>query len=322
MLTPMTTTPQIGLLVPPDWFTRPQPERQARIDAASQAGLDHLAVGDHVSFFVGAGFDGLTQATALLAQHPTLRVHVAVYLLALRHPVPLARTLATIAELAPGRLALGVGVGGEDRHEIEICGVDPATRGSRTDEALAIVRGLLSGEPQTFHGRHFDLDDAVILPAPTPPIPLLVGGRSDAALRRAARHGDGWLGIWVSDRRFAQAAATVAELAEAAGREVATWQHELNVWCAFGPDRERARAHVAPAMEGFYATPFERFARYAPHGRPEDVAGFLAPYVEAGCRSLNLIAANPDAAEAVDGVAEVRRLLRGRVVAPEARLAG
>ena len=246
----MTSAPQIGLLVPPDWFTRPQPERQARIDAAAQAGLDHLVVGDHVSFFVGAGFDGLTQATALLAQHPTLRVHVAVYLLALRHPVPLARTLATIAELAPGRLALGVGVGGEDRHEIEICGVDPATRGSRTDEALAIVRGLMTGEPVTFHGRHFDLDDALILPAPTPPIPLLVGGRSDAALRRAARHGDGWLGIWVSARRFAQAASTVAELADAAGREVADWQHELNVWCAFGPDRERARAHIAPRWRG------------------------------------------------------------------------
>jgi alkanesulfonate monooxygenase SsuD/methylene tetrahydromethanopterin reductase-like flavin-dependent oxidoreductase (luciferase family) len=322
MLQPMRTTPQIGLLVPPDWFTGPQAERQARIDAASRAGLDHLAVGDHVSFFVGAGFDGLTQATALLAQHPTLRVHVAVYLLALRHPVPLARTLATIAELAPGRLALGVGVGGEDRHEIEICGVDPATRGGRTDEALAIVRALGSGEPVTFHGRHFDLDDAQILPAPAPPIPLLVGGRSDAALRRAARHGDGWLGIWVSYRRFADAAATVAELARAAGREVTTWQHELNVWCAFGPDREQARAHVAPAMEGFYATPFERFEKYSPHGRPEDVAAFLEPYVHAGCRSFNLIAANPDADEAIAGAAEVRRHLVGHVGAPAARMAG
>lgn len=311
----MTSTPQIGLLVPPDWFTQPQPERQARIDAAARAGLDHLVVGDHVSFFVGAGFDGLTQATALLAQHPTLRVHVAVYLLALRHPVPTARTLATIAELAPGRLTVGVGVGGEDRHEIEICGVDPATRGSRTDEALAIVRGLLTGEPLTFHGRHFDVEDALILPAPSPAVSLLVGGRSDAAIRRAARHGDGWLGIWVSARRYGEAVATVAELAVAEGREVTAWQHELNVWCAFGPDRESARAHVAPAMEGFYATPFERFERYSPHGRPEDVVAFLAPYVDAGCTSFNLIAANPDADEAVAGVAEVRRLLRGQGLA-------
>ena len=148
MLTRMKTTPQIGLLVPPDWFTRPQPERQARIDAASQAASGPPRRGRPRQLLRGrrlrrpdAG-DG-----ACSPQHPTLRVHVAVYLLALRHPVPLARTLATIAELAPGRLALGVGVGGEDRHEIEICGVDPATRGSRTDEALAIVRGLLSGEP-------------------------------------------------------------------------------------------------------------------------------------------------------------------------------
>ena len=276
-------------------------------------------MGDHVSFFVGAGFDGLTQATALLAQHPTLRVHVAVYLLALRHPVPLARTLATIAELAPGRLALGVGVGGEDRHEIEICGVDPATRGSRTDEALAIVRGLLSGEPQTFHGRHFDLDDAVILPAPTPPIPLLVGGRSDAALRRAARHGDGWLGIWVSDRRFAQAAATVAELAEAAGREVdrlaARAQRLVRV--RPGPGAGPGRTSPRP-WRGSTPRPSSASSGTRPTAGPRTSPPSSRPTVDAGCRSFNLIAANPDVDEAVAGVAEVRRLLHGRGLARSA----
>ena len=97
----------------------------------AEAGIDHLCVGDHVSFFVGAGSDGLITATSLLAAQAELPVYVGLYLLPLRHPVPVARQLATIAELAPGRLVLGVGIGGEDPHEIEICGVDPKTHPRR-----------------------------------------------------------------------------------------------------------------------------------------------------------------------------------------------
>jgi alkanesulfonate monooxygenase SsuD/methylene tetrahydromethanopterin reductase-like flavin-dependent oxidoreductase (luciferase family) len=116
---------------------------------AGDAGVDHVAVGDHVSFLAGAGRDGLIDATAVAVAHPTLPVHVAVYLLALRHPVLVARQLSTCSELAPGRLVLGVGVGGEDRHEVAVCGVDPASRGRRTNECLAILRRLLAGGDQS-----------------------------------------------------------------------------------------------------------------------------------------------------------------------------
>ena len=144
--------------------------------------------------FYGVGFDGLVQATALTMLHPTLPVHIGVYLLPLRHPVPVARQLADISQLAPGRLVLGVGVGGEDRHEIEVCGVYRATRGQRMDECSTILRQLLTGAPTTVHGKFFDVDDAVI--APPAAVPILVGGRSDVAVRRAGRLGDGWLGVW------------------------------------------------------------------------------------------------------------------------------
>jgi alkanesulfonate monooxygenase SsuD/methylene tetrahydromethanopterin reductase-like flavin-dependent oxidoreductase (luciferase family) len=78
--------------------------------------------------------------------------------------VPVARRLATIAQLAPGRLTLGVGIGGEDRHEIEVCGIDPKTRGRRTDECLQILHGLAGGTPLTFEGEFFSLQDALIVP--------------------------------------------------------------------------------------------------------------------------------------------------------------
>ena len=167
---------------------------EAALPLIADAPVDHLCVGDHVSFFVGAGSDGLITASTLLAAQARLPVYVALYLLPLRHPVPVARQLATLAQVAPGRLTLGVGIGGEDRHEIEVCGVDPHTRGCRMDESLEILRALADGSPVSFSGEHFSLKEAIVSPPPSPRVPLIVGGRSDAAMHRAAQFGDGWLG--------------------------------------------------------------------------------------------------------------------------------
>ena len=84
-------------------------ELDAILRCVADEDVDHLCVGDHVSFFVGAGSDGLIAATSLLAAQAELPVYVGLYLLPLRHPVPVARQLATLSQLAPGRLTLGVG---------------------------------------------------------------------------------------------------------------------------------------------------------------------------------------------------------------------
>ena len=294
--------PPLGLLSSDLEATR------AFLAEAGQAGVDHVCCGDHVSF-AGVGFDGLVQATTLLTLHPTLPVYTGVYLLPLRHPVLVARQLADLARIAPGRLVFGVGIGGEDRHEVAICGVDPASRGRRMDECLTVVRQLLTGQPVTFHGRFFDLDEAVIAPAPPEPIPIVVGGRSDAAITRAARLGDGWLGIWNSPRRYAEAVERAAAEAARAARPDPPRRHAMQVWCGLAGTRQAARACLAPAMEAFYGLPFERFERYCPYGTPEDVAEFLAPYAAAGCTEFNLIPQSPDQDQAIAGTAAVRKLL-------------
>lgn len=89
---------------------------------AVATGIDHLTVGDHVSFAGGHGADGLIQATALLCAHPRLSVQTGVYLLALRHPAIVARQLATIALLAPGRFTFGGGAGGDIRESSSCVG--------------------------------------------------------------------------------------------------------------------------------------------------------------------------------------------------------
>jgi alkanesulfonate monooxygenase SsuD/methylene tetrahydromethanopterin reductase-like flavin-dependent oxidoreductase (luciferase family) len=276
---------------------------------AAEAGVDHLCVGDHVSFFTGAGSDGLITASAMLATQDRLPVYVGLYLLPLRHPVPVARQLATIAQLAPGRLTFGVGVGGEDPHELEVCGVEPKTRGRRMDESLQILRGLGDGAPVSFDGEFFSLRNTVIAPAPSPSIPLIVGGRSDAAVSRAARLGDGWLGIWVSPRRFAAVRDEIDEEASRSGRDPSRFEHGLNVWCGFSARRDTARQPLATQMQAFYQMPFEPFERYSPYGTPEQVADFLFPYIEAGCAAFNVIPCTDEEEEAIAAVGELRELL-------------
>jgi alkanesulfonate monooxygenase SsuD/methylene tetrahydromethanopterin reductase-like flavin-dependent oxidoreductase (luciferase family) len=279
--------------------------------AAASAGLDHLQVGDHVSFLDGTGFDGLLLAATALAHQDTLPVHVGLYLLALRHPVLVARQIADLDRLAPGRLTLGVGVGGEDRHEFEICAVDPTTRGRRTDESMALLRELMTGDPVSTDGEFFRLDAAVVSPPPSRPVPLLVGGRSDAALRRTARFGDGWLGLWVSPERFARATETIDGLAAQAGRAAPRWQHELNLWCGVDNDHADGRDTLARAMEQRYKMPFEKFERWCPSGSAADVAAFVARYASAGCTSVTLVLHDADPFSAVAAAANIRHHLRG-----------
>lgn len=305
-----TSAPTIGYM---GTATGPGDERRRIIELAEDADLDHVSVGDHVSFYVGLGFDGLLAASNVLACSDRLASNTGVYLLPLRHPVIVARQLADIAALAPGRFVFGVGLGGEDPHELEICGVDPRTRGRRMDECVHIVRELLSGKPVDVDGEFYSLDQAVIAPAPSVPIPIVVGGRSDAAIRRAGALGDGWFGIWVSARRYAQAVEQMQAAAADAGRTVDTWTNALNVWCGVGATHEEARPRVAVGMEAFYQLPFENFEKWSPAGTPEQIAEFLVPYVEAGCSIVNLIVQAGDQEEAVGAAGEIRRLVRDAV---------
>ena len=287
---------------------RPPADRRRLLAEAADAGVDHLHVGDHVSFHGGYGFDGLINTATLLALQDALPVLVSIYQLPLRHPTVVARQLAAICESHPGRLRFGVGLGGDDPAELRACGVDPRTRGKRMNEGLEILRGLLSGRAVTYAGEIYEVAGVVVHPA-TPDLPILVGGRSDAALRRAGRLGDGWAGIWISPARFAQSAARVAEVAHAAGRTVDVWEHNLTIWCGFGEDRTAAADRVGETMRSIYHLDPDVFARWCPAGPPEAVAEFIAPYLEAGAGSVSIIGRGESVEHVAQCVGEVRRLL-------------
>jgi alkanesulfonate monooxygenase SsuD/methylene tetrahydromethanopterin reductase-like flavin-dependent oxidoreductase (luciferase family) len=305
-------------LMPPTWLPRKaltgqalMRHRERLLRRMAGVGIDHVMTGDHVMFHDGVGNDGLTDAASLLTATEDLGVYLAVYLMVLRHPLVVARQIMTAAQFGPGRLSLGLGIGGDDRREVEACGIDPRTRGRRMDEALGLVRRLLGGETVSHDGEFFQLEAARLRPVPVPPVPLVVGGRSAAALRRAGRLGDGWLGIWTTAERCAQAIAAVECHAVAAGRTGVTWRHGMTFWCGFGASPAQARDHVAPVMENLYQLPFAKFERFVPCGPPAQVAEFIAPFVAAGASTINIIPFAGCDEAGIDAVAAVRDHLGG-----------
>jgi probable F420-dependent oxidoreductase len=129
---------------------------------------------------------------ALGAVTQRLRFITFVLKLPIRHPVLVAKQVTSTAVLTGNRLVLGVGTS-PWREDYDVMGVPWARRGQRMDEELAIVRGLAAGGYFEFHGEVFDVPAIKIAPTPTQPVPILIGGHGEAALRRAASSGDGWL---------------------------------------------------------------------------------------------------------------------------------
>lgn len=284
--------------------------RRTLLDKVQQSAIDHVFVADHISFHTGLGMDGIVNAATLSGMTPDIKIFIGVYLLALRHPVTVARQLASLSESAPGRIIFGVGVGGEDRHEMEICGVDPARRGVQTNHALKALRGLLSGKPFSYECEFFSFEDALILPAPTPEIPLIIGGRSDAAIRRTALYGDGWLGLWCSPARYADVLDEVSQIAADHDRVAPEWLHGIQLWAGVGETKSQARAYVARAMEAMYRVPFEKFEKYSPHGSPVEVADALMPYADSGCRLFNIALRTSSDEACLDAMAEVSERMK------------
>ena len=140
-------------------------------------------------------YDAPAYLAFLAGQTSTIRLGTWVYLLGIRHPFTGARGFATVDVVSGGRVEAGVGAGWL-RAEWDAVGLDPRTRGRRLDEAIDVCRRLWSEEVVEHHGEFFDFGRVMFEPKPVQqPLPLLVGGESEAALRRAVQRGDGWLGM-------------------------------------------------------------------------------------------------------------------------------
>jgi probable F420-dependent oxidoreductase len=205
-------------------------DAQALVGLASRAeelGFDSVWVHDHV-FNVGHVFDRiggrpyyepLTLLSFVAARTQRVRLGTSVLVLPYHNPIQLAKTAATLDVLSGGRLILGVGVGAIEQ-EMQAMGSSFKERGAFTDEAIAVMRALWTEEDPRFDGKYSRFAGMKFSPKPIQkPIPIVVGGVSRAAIRRAARVGDGWQPLGLSPEALGQAMTSLRDEARAHGRD-------------------------------------------------------------------------------------------------------
>src|ERR1700730_9933769 len=187
----------------------------AAIAAAAEAlGYASLWTNDHVLVPTsrpepfGNVLESLTTLSYLAARTSRVRLGTGILVLPQRDPLLVAKQAATISHLSGGRLALAVGVG-YIKEEYAFLRADFGNRGHLADEYIAAMRELFESDTPEFHGPHINYADVLFAPRPSPSIPILVGGDSPAALRRAASLGDGWYGLWRSPGQVRESIAQI-----------------------------------------------------------------------------------------------------------------
>jgi probable F420-dependent oxidoreductase len=158
---------------------------------------DHVLIPTNLPEPFGNLLESFTTLSYLAARTETIRLATGILVLPQRDPLLVAKQAATIHHLSGGRLTLGIGVGWIAQ-EYSYLRTDFGTRGQLADEYIAEIRVLYESDHPAFHGEHINFSDALFSPRPNVPIPIVVGGSSEAALRRAAILGDGWYGLRLS----------------------------------------------------------------------------------------------------------------------------
>ena len=274
-------TPQVGVSL----SLKPPAEQFDLVRRVEALGFASVWTGDHVSFH-GPIHESLTLLATYVPITSRIRLGTAVYLLALRAPAIAAKATASLDALSGGRLIFGVGVGGENPKEFELCGVPHRERGARVTEGIDVVRALWRDSPASFKGRFTQFENVSIDPKPVqrPGPPIWIGGRSDAALTRAGRQGDGWMSYVVQPERYAQSVGTIRAAAEAAGRRLDGFAFAHLAFITVGRDWESAKTVWVEHLSRRYAQDFGPLAgKYGIIGTPEQCAEQLARFVEAGC---------------------------------------
>jgi len=251
-----------------------------------EMGADSLWTGGHIASR-NPSPEAMMSLAQLVENTTEAVIGSAILLLPLYPPALVAKQIADLDRRSRGRIALGVGIGGEYPQEFRATGVPISERGARLDEAIPLLRTLWSAEEIDHRGRFYPMDKVKIHPAPTQGarLPIIVAGRHEPAMRRAARMGDGWMPYMYSPQRFRQSAETIRSEGRETGRDLTRFS-----WALFTPvnirlDGDAARKEAASFLGRTYDQSFEEMISHiGAVGTPAEVAKRLTEYVEAGVR--------------------------------------
>jgi probable F420-dependent oxidoreductase len=251
------------------------------VDLCERSAIDSLWFSERLSAPIPVPEPIVTMA-AVAARTERLKFGPSVLTIPFRTPVMLAREIAMLDVLSNGRMLPAVGIGAEDERSFRAAGVSVRERARRADEAIAIMRACWTGEPVRYDGAFWQLDGIRVLPRPVQdPMPLWIGGNSEAAARRAGRLGDGWIPSFIAPEPFRVGVERVLRAAEEAGRAVPADHFGCVMYYCLDPDPEVARATAMPYIPPGRADA-ETLARCTAFGPPALVRERLEEYVAGG----------------------------------------
>lgn len=295
-----TATPlgPIGLVLPtfpqdsaPSWFGSDDPPVNAASALATlcrqaeQLGADALWACDHL-FWHTPCLESMVALTVAASATERASVGTCVMQLPLRQASAVAKQAASLQILSGGRVVLGVGVGSHPGEYLE-AGVDYHTRGRLLDAGIVELRRSWSS------GQGVAWGDVVLtgtgryrqLPAP-PPIPVWVGGSSEAALCRAAALADGWMPLFLTPSAYGEAVERLAKEVDAAGRAADAVTPSIVLFVHVADDPVAGRARGTEWMGSHYGIPAKAFGRHLVNGTADEVAGVVASFFRAGAEHV------------------------------------
>ena len=250
------------------------------IDDCERWDIDSVWVSDRIAA-PRPTLDPVVFMSFLASRMHNMKFGTSALVLPTRHPVLLAKQLATLDFLCKGRLLLVVGIGGDDSRDFNAVGVRKEERGKRGDEAITLMKKLWAEENVNFAGQFYSVKDLTLMPRPFqrggPPV--WVGGRSKAAFRRAGRLADGWLASSVTPGEVAAGIEAIRAHAAEAGREIPEDHYGVLVPFCFARDSDEALRIAGPSIlrrQDISPTEFSTL------GTPEQVRLKLKEFVDAG----------------------------------------
>ena len=266
---------------------------EATVDAAVDCGFAAVSANDHL-VFQRPWLDGLSALATVIGRSGELALATTIALPVMRGPVPLAKALTALDVLSEGRLTAGVGPGSSE-HDYRVLGIPFEERWKRFDEAVAVLRALLRGEPLPGQPRYYPIPpDVALAPGPHRPdgIPLWIGSwGSKAGLARVASSGDGWLASAynTTPERFAAARAALEQALRDRGREADGFPNALaTMWTWVSKDRAEGDRVLTDVLAPLLRRDPDQLRPQVCVGPAEHCAELLARYAEAGCRRVYL----------------------------------
>jgi len=261
---------------------------------AEALGYDFLSTGEHV-FFYGPIGNSLISLAAAAGATTRIKLMSSITLIPLYPAALLTKLVTSLDVVSNGRFNLGVGVGGEFVREFEACGVPVEERGARTNESLELMLRLWAEDDVHFQGRFNTLSGVTLEPKPTqqPHPPIWISGRSQAAMRRCARFGTGWLPYMYTPEKLSESLAAIAAMGQECERSVPV-KPGLFIFFAVHEDRDVAIKMAAERLSRQYNQDFSQLVhRYAIAGNPQDCRARLREYIDAGAATIILNSACP-----------------------------